>query len=66
MDTMIGLKVDRVLCHNAIVVINDHGKRGVVTGKGIGFNQKPGNLVEDRKIESLYIEYKPRDKAVDN
>jgi hypothetical protein len=54
------MRVIKVLCHNAALVENKEGRKGIVTGPGIAFGKKQGDLVDEDKIEMLYIEYNSR------
>lgn len=49
------MKVNKVINNNVISVINDQNKELVVMGKGIGFQAKPNDLVDQSKVEKIFI-----------
>lgn len=53
------MKVIKLLGHNAALVEDEKGRRGIVTGQGVAFNKSIGECIDEEKIEKLYIEYTP-------
>lgn len=49
------MKIIKVLGNNSVVVLVEDGREGVAFGKGIGFGQKIDNLIQENKIEKLYL-----------
>ncbi|NLL78703.1 MAG: PRD domain-containing protein [Clostridiales bacterium] len=48
------MKVLKVINNNVVTVIDDRGKEVIVTGCGIGFGKKPGQSVDESKVEKIY------------
>lgn len=48
------MKIEKVLNNNVITVINDQNKELVVMGRGLAFKKKPGDPVEEDKIEKIF------------
>lgn len=46
--------IDKVLNNNTIASHDENGKEIIVMGKGLGFMQKAGNRVDDKKIEKVF------------
>lgn len=46
--------IERVINNNVISVV-DNGKETILMGKGIGFQKKPGQNVEDKRIEKRFV-----------
>lgn len=49
------MKVVRVLNNNIVATITDDKKEAVAQGSGIGFQKKPGDILDRNKIEKLYV-----------
>lgn len=49
------MKVDKVCNNNIVQVIGDEGQEYIVMGRGLGFQKKPGDLIDPDKIERTYI-----------
>lgn len=47
--------VNKVINNNVISVIDDQNKELVVMGKGIGFQTKPNDLVDQSKIDKTFV-----------
>ncbi|MFD2307179.1 PRD domain-containing protein [Enterococcus termitis] len=48
--------------NNNVVLVNDHGQRSIIMGKGIGFQSYPGDIVERARIEKQF--YAPENMSV--
>lgn len=48
------MKIQRVINNNVVTVVNRDDKEIIVTGCGIGFGKKPGQTVDESKIEKIY------------
>ena len=48
--------VEKVLNNNVVVSIDPNTRKEVILmGSGIAFNKKPGQLIDDKKIEKTFI-----------
>ena len=45
----------KVFNNNSVVALSDYRQDVIVTGSGVGFHKKPGDLVDERKIERQYV-----------
>ena len=48
------MKIDKIYNNNVISVINEKNEELVIMGKGIAFQKKPGDLVDEINIEKVY------------
>lgn len=48
------MKIDRILNNNVVIVLGDRPQETIVMGKGIGFNKKPGELIDNARIEKVF------------
>ncbi len=48
------MRVIRVIGNNGVVTVDSNGVEFVVLGKGIGFQKKCGDFIDDSKVESIY------------
>ena len=48
------MKIQRVINNNVVTVVNGEEKEIIVTGCGVGFGKKPGQTIEESKIEKIY------------
>lgn len=48
------MKIKKVLNHNAVAFVDDEKKEAVATGLGIGFHRKPGDEIDESRIEKVY------------
>jgi len=46
--------IDKIYNNNVVSVINDKKEELVVMGKGIAFQKRPGDFVEETTIEKVY------------
>lgn len=49
------MRIFRVFNNNIVATITDDKKEAIAQGSGIGFQKKAGDLLDERKIEKLYI-----------
>ncbi|MBP2058467.1 beta-glucoside operon transcriptional antiterminator [Lactobacillus colini] len=55
--------IKRVLNNNAVIALDDNQQTLVALGSGIAFQGKPGDLIEDKKIEKVFY---PQDESATN
>jgi len=48
------VKIIKVFNNNIIAALSDLGQELILTGSGLGFQKKPGDLVEEQRIEKVY------------
>ncbi|WP_018884601.1 BglG family transcription antiterminator LicT [Paenibacillus massiliensis] len=48
------MRIERILNNNVIIVMNEHHKESVIMGKGIAFQKKAGDHVDNDKIEKMF------------
>lgn len=48
------MRIEKIINNNIISAKNENGEELVAMGKGIGFGQKPGNEIDDNKIEKIF------------
>ena len=49
------MKIKKILNNNAIISENDQTEEIIITGKGIAFGKKAGDLIDRDKIEKTFI-----------
>lgn len=49
------MKIDKVVNNNLVRSHDDGGREILVMGCGIGFKKKPGELVQEEKVEKIYV-----------
>ncbi len=47
--------IEKIINNNVVIVSGDNGKETIVMGKGIGFQAKAGQHVDEQKIEKRFI-----------
>ncbi len=47
--------VEKVINNNVIGVVDEKGTEAILTGKGIGFQKKKGEKIEEEKIERIFL-----------
>lgn len=50
-----GMKIQRILTNNALIVLNENDEEQIVCGRGIGFKKKTGDIINHEKIERVFI-----------
>ncbi len=48
------MKIDKVLNNNVVVVLDAHQREQVVMGRGIAFQKRPGDQLDERCIEKVF------------
>jgi len=49
------MRVQKVLNNNVVSSVNGHSDEIIVMGKGVGFQKKTGDLIEDTLVEKIFI-----------
>lgn len=49
------MKVDKVINNNLVRSHDSAGREVMVMGKGLGFKKSPGDLIDEEKIEKVYV-----------
>ena len=44
----------KVYNNNAVSAVRPDGREVVLVGNGIGFSKRPGDVIDERKIEKIY------------
>ncbi|MDN6383754.1 MAG: hypothetical protein L0J89_04045 [Tetragenococcus koreensis] len=52
------MKVLQVFSHNALVAKNEDNESVVLVGKGIGFNKKKGDRINENAASQVFVETK--------
>lgn len=47
--------IEKIINNNVVIVAGDDGKENVVMGKGVGFQMKAGQCVDEQKIEKRFV-----------
>lgn len=48
------MKINKIINNNVVSAFDENGKEIVIMGKGIGFGQKEGRILESDKIEKIF------------
>ena len=48
------MKAIKIFNNNSISTVTPDGREAIVLGKGIGFNKRPGDAIDDRRVEKIY------------
>ena len=48
------MKVCKVINNNVVSCVDDHGREAVVMGRGLGFQMKPGMLLDENAAEKIF------------
>lgn len=48
-------RIDKILNNNVVVAVNEHRERVIITGKGVGFNSKLGDVLTDDQVGRVYV-----------
>ena len=49
------MNANKVFNNNAVAVVYPDGREAILVGSGIGFGRRPGDRVDERKIEKIYF-----------
>lgn len=52
------MKILQVFSHNALVAKNENNESMVLVGKGIGFNKKKGDRINEKTASQIFVESK--------
>ncbi|MDN6639701.1 MAG: hypothetical protein L0L10_02870 [Tetragenococcus sp.] len=52
------MKILQVFSHNALVAKNDDNEAMVLVGRGIGFNRKKGDRINEKAASQIFVESK--------
>lgn len=55
------MRIEKIINNNVVNAIDDNGTEIILTGKGIGFQQKKGALVDINKIEKIFRPDTPKE-----
>ena len=44
----------KVFNNNSVVALNENRQDVILTGSGVGFQRKVGDIVDEKKIEKIY------------
>ncbi len=47
--------IGKILNNNAVMCLDEHGQEIIVKGKGIAFQKKSGEIVEENKIDKIFV-----------
>lgn len=47
--------IEKIINNNVVIVFDDNGRETIVMGKGLGFQAKAGQHVEEQKIEKRFV-----------
>ncbi len=47
------MQIAKVLNNNVVVVLDEHRREQVVMGRGLAFQKRPGDVLDDSKIEKF-------------
>ena len=50
-----GMKIVKVINNNTVCVLDKKGKEQIMSGRGIGFGKKCGEIVDESRIEKIYM-----------
>ena len=45
----------KVFNNNAVATVHPDGREAILVGSGIGFGRRPGDTVDEKKIEKIYF-----------
>lgn len=48
-------KIKKILNNNVVIALTEQDNEVVLTGKGIGFNQKQGETLDDTKVDKYFV-----------
>jgi len=50
----VNMQIAKVLNNNVVVVLDEHQREQVVMGRGLAFQKRPGDALDDSKIEKVF------------
>ena len=51
----IKMQIHKIINNNIVYAINEHGVEIIVMGRGLGFQKKPGQIINEAQIEKVYV-----------
>lgn len=42
--------------NSSVVLVEEEGIEKIVLGKGIGFGKKPGDTIDDERVDKIFLE----------
>jgi len=49
-----GMKANKVYNNNAVAAVVPDGREAILVGSGIGFGKRPGDVIDQKKIQKIY------------
>ena len=49
------MKIYKVLNNNVVTILNNNDKESVVMGRGIAFQKKKGDEIDESKVEKIFV-----------
>ncbi|MDD3206101.1 MAG: PRD domain-containing protein [Lachnospiraceae bacterium] len=49
------MQIHKIINNNIVYAINEHGVEIIVMGRGLGFQKKPGQIINEAQIEKVYV-----------
>ena len=46
---------NKVFNNNAVAIVYPDGREAILVGSGIGFGRRPGDAIDEKKIEKVYF-----------
>lgn len=50
-----GFEIKKILNNNVVIAISEQGNEVILTGKGIGFNQKQGERLDESRVDKYFV-----------
>ena len=51
------MRIDRILNNNVVIIKDENGEEQVVCGKGIAYKKKAGDLLSEKLINKVFVQY---------
>ena len=48
------MKIEKILNNNVVVILDESGTECIIMGKGIAFNKKNGDLINDENVDKIF------------
>lgn len=55
--------IDRVINNNVVMILDSTGVERVIMGKGIGYQKKPGDILDEEHVEKTFVLSAERDSS---
>ena len=56
----------KVFNNNSVVALNENRQDVILTGSGVGFQRKVGDIVDEKKIEKIYVFQDEQKKRIED